>query len=29
MIEYLGTQPTPLFFELAEKYGINIEDFLK
>jgi len=29
IIEYLGTSPTPLFFELATKYGVNLEDFLK
>lgn len=29
IIEYVGTQPTPLFFQLAEKYEINLEVFLK
>ena len=29
IVEYLGTQPTPLFLELARKYGINLEGFLK
>lgn len=29
IIEYLGTSPTPLFFELATQYQVNLEDFLK
>ncbi|MCX6103291.1 MAG: hypothetical protein NT000_08530 [Proteobacteria bacterium] len=29
IIEYLGTQPTPLFLQLAKKYEINLEEFLK
>ena len=29
IIEYLGTQPSPLFLQLAMKYEINLEEFLK
>lgn len=29
IIEYLGTSPTPLFFKLATKYEVNLEEFLK
>ena len=29
IIEYLGTNPTPLFLELANTYNINLEEFLK
>ncbi len=29
IIEYLGTSPTSLFFELATRYGVTLEDFLK
>ena len=29
IVEYLGTEPTPLFLELAKKHGIDLERFLK
>lgn len=29
IVEYLGTQPTELFLDLAKKYKIKLEDFLK
>ncbi len=29
IIEYLGTQPSPLFLQLAKKYEIDLEEFLK
>jgi hypothetical protein len=29
IIEYLGGNPTELFFELVKKYGVDLEGFLK
>jgi ribosomal protein L17 len=29
IIEYIGNKPSKLFFDLAKKYEVRLEDFLK